>query len=301
MRLDPPHLARVPEARTATTLLHAIDLTSSAEHRRLWRPMPPGVSAPTDVPGLGRGFALPMGFWITESGAAVGAHGFTIVFEPRAVTAVPAPEAPSSSSPMAGGGMIRRPEQTVRLKPPNPLDNEVVLKIGPAGVRVSASETAWKAVAEPVILAVGQYWRFALVEREIERLTDLAHFDHAHATMPTPASLGDRKRLAENARAVRELLIDLPHFEGPLTDPYAYCATETAALTYLALVEKLRLEEWCELIDEKAEAIEDTYEAVSEKLFEYKNFAWEAALETIIIVILLGELALMVYELFGPA
>ncbi|MBV8230043.1 MAG: hypothetical protein JO329_08685, partial [Planctomycetaceae bacterium] len=45
---------------------------------------------------------------------------------------------------------------------------------------------------------------------------------------------------------------------------------------------------------------EDTYEAVTEKLFEYKNFAWEAFLEVIIVLILLGELGLMIWENFGP-
>ena len=63
---------------------------------------------------------------------------------------------------------------------------------------------------------------------------------------------------------------------------------------------KLRLEEWSELIDERAEVVEDAYEALTEKLFEYKNFAWEAVLETLIIVILVAELGITIYEAFTP-
>ncbi len=69
---------------------------------------------------------------------------------------------------------------------------------------------------------------------------------------------------------------------------------------YRSLAEKLGLEDWCELIDEKAEAVEDTYEALTEKLFEFKNFAWEALLELIIVIILLAEVGLMIWESFGP-
>jgi hypothetical protein len=299
-----------PETRTSTKVaqsmppartLRAFDIAHAPEYRRLWRArteLSAGQVLPQDVPGLGRGVALPMGFWLTDSVAEAGSRqpSFTVVFEPANAVATLSPAAGA----LDGSSPVRRPEQTVRLRPPNPLESEVVLRIGPGGARIAASETAWKAVAEPVLLAVGQYWRFALIEREIERLTELAHADHGHATMPTRRSLGHRSRLSASAQEVRALLIDLPHFEGPLTDHYSYCTTEQAALTYQALAEKLRLDEWCELIDEKAEAIEDTYEAVSEKLFEYKNFACEAVLESVIILILFAELALMLYESFGP-
>ena len=118
--------------------------------------------------------------------------------------------------------------------------------------------------------------------------------------MPGPSTLRARRRLEATAREVRALLVDLPHFEGPLTDPLMYCSSERSAQTYATLAEKLRLEEWCELIDEKAEAVEDTYEALTEKLFEYKNFAAEALLEILIVAILLAELAIMWHEALMP-
>src|SRR5262249_51632472 len=160
----------------------------------------------------------------------------------------------------------------------------------------ASSPAAWKTLAEPVLLAACQFWRFAAVEAEIARLTEHAHADLDHSNMPGIATLRHHRRLVQSARDVRALMLDLPHFEGPLADPYPFVPSERAAQVYESVAEKLRLEEWCELIDDRAEAIEDAYEALAEKLFEFKNFAWEALLEALIIVILLGELALMLYE-----
>jgi hypothetical protein len=131
-------------------------------------------------------------------------------------------------------------------------------------------------------------------------LTALSHQDLGHATMPGLATLRSRRRLEATAREVRALLVDLAQFEAPLTDPLPYCSSERSAQVYTTLAEKLHLEAWCERIDERAEAVEDTYEALTEKLFEYKNFAGEAVLEILIIVILLTELSMTAYEIFSP-
>ena len=75
---------------------------------------------------------------------------------------------------------------------------------------------------------------------------------------------------------------------------------DAAIKTFEAVAEKLHFEDWCERIDERAEAVEDTYEVIGEKLLEFKNFAAEAILEILIVLILLGELALTLWEMFGP-
>jgi hypothetical protein len=293
MKLDTPPkgMLRIGDL-PAIRQIRAVDLTGAPEYRRLWKGRSPDDGHDLPQPG----FASPMGFWLTEASDATppSADGFTIRFEPHGTPAAPSEAKSQSAAPS------RRPEQTVRLKAPLVGDGELVLRISPSGVRITTSDAAWKALSEPVLLAVGQYWRFLVIEEKLDRLTEEAQADVAHATMPSLATLRSRRRLTENARAVRDLLLDLPHFEGTLTDPFPYCTTELAAQTYLALAEKLRLEPWCELIDERTEAIEDTYEAVTEKLLEFKNFAWEALLEILIVVILLGELGLNLWEIFGP-
>jgi hypothetical protein len=293
-----PNAPGAPAALSERTTLLATDLTADTERRSLWRSRgasDPKAAGPSGL--AGHGYASPMGYWISpaEEALAPASGGLSIHF------AAPGEESPLPTGlALAPDGCRSRPAQTVRIKGPNAGDGDIVLTVGGGGARVVASPGAWKALAQPVLLAICQYWRFCAVDSELARLTELAHGDLAHATMPGPSSLRQSRRLTENAHAARALLLDLPHFQGPLTDALAYCSTERAARAYESLAEKLDLEEWCELIDERAEAVEDSYEALTEKLFEYKNFAWEAVLEFVIVVILLGELGLMIYENFGP-
>jgi hypothetical protein len=279
--------------------IRAIDLTSRLGDRALWKSSLRGEPA-TPAPDLPRpGFALPMGFWLSETGEAAASgpvpSRYTIRFGSDS-----AADAPAADARAAGAVRGRRPEQTVRLKPPHVGEGELVLKIGPAGVRIITTGAVWKALSGPVLLAVGVYWRFLAIEDELHRLTERAKADLDHATMPGASSWKVQRRLVADARAVRDLLLDLPHFEGPITDPFPYCSTELSAQTFNALAEKLHFEPWCELIDERAEAVEDTYEAVTEKLLEFRHFVYEAILELLIVVILLGELGLALWEQFSP-
>lgn len=275
------------------------DLTRDPACRPLWRSGRVDADPPANAPaGLAEhGFASPMGFWLSSpalpTSHAVG--GIMITFHAQGDEAPPA-----SSIARSPDGTYTRIPQSLRVKSPNAGEGDVLVTIGPGGARITCTPAAWKSAAEPVLLGLCQYWRFAAIDAEIARLTEHAHADLDHSNMPGIGTLRAHKRVVQSARDVRSLLLDLPHFQGPLTDPYPFCTTERAAQIYESLSEKLRLEEWCELIDERAEAIEDAYEALSEKLFEYKNFAWEAGLETLIIVILLAELGLGLYEAFSP-
>jgi hypothetical protein len=287
--------------------VQAIDLWPDPAHRPLWKSERGGGDAaagarPVRPPGAGpcEGYASPMGYWLTPPAlpTPLSPGGLTITFHAPGEDAGPVPAALGRSP--HGPHACARPVQTVRVKSPSAGDGDITLTIGPGGARVTATPAAWKALAEPVLLAACQYWRFAALDAEIARLTELAHGDLDHSNMPGPSTLRAHRRVVEAARDVRALMLDLPHFEGPLTDPFRYASSERSAQVFENLAEKLRLEEWCELIDERAEAIEDAYEALTEKLFEYKNFAWEAVLEGLIILILLGELALGLYEAFAP-
>jgi hypothetical protein len=239
-----------------------------------------------------------MGYWLGQASENEGAGEsltFTVTAPGEAKHA-----ARTDSPPLHPLRSATRPTRTVKVKSPNTGDGDLHLTVGPEGVHVAASEAAWKTLDEPVLLAVCQWWRFAAVDRELDRLTELAVRDLDHATLPSLASYRARNELGKTARLVRAILVDLPHFEGPLTDPYAYCSCERSAQVYESLAEKLGLQEWCELLDERAEAVEDIYGAVTEKLLEYKNFLGQAVLEIIIIVILLAELAVLLWETFAP-
>ena len=175
-----------------------------------------------------------------------------------------------------------------------------MLTLGPAAANVVASHATWDALSEPVLLAACVYWRLQELDGQLDRLTVEAENDLSHATMAVPASLWNRKRLLGRAREIRALMIDLPHFEGPLTDPYPYLSSDRSVQTFRALVEKLHLDEWGESIDDRAEAVEDTYASVTEKLNEFRNFAIGSILEVAIIVILLAEVLIHAHDAFSP-
>src|SRR5262249_6317545 len=167
--------------------LRAIDLWPDPAHRPLWKadlnsPPDPAVSEPAGLPG--GGYASPMGFWLAPPAlpSPLSPGGLTITFVAQGEGSAPPPSA--FARPAHGHHACPRPAQTVRVKPPSAGDGDVLLTVGPGGARVAASPVAWKALAEPVLLAVCQYWRFAALDAEIARLTELAHGDLDHANMP---------------------------------------------------------------------------------------------------------------------
>jgi hypothetical protein len=297
-----PRTALEPGALCTLTALRAIDLTQRPGARALWSWRTQGFarSAPSPADDLPRpGFASPLGFWLTEVRGIVADATVSpciIRFESYTPAAAQTALETRPSAPHAA----RRPEQTIRLKPPHTDDGELVVKFTPAGVRIITSDAAWQALSEPVLLAIGVYWRFLAIEEALDRLIEQAHADLDHATMPDRRTWTDRRRLVARARSVRDLLLDLPHFQGPVIDPFPYCSTERAAQTFAGLAEKLHLEKWSALIGERALAIEDTYEAATEKLMALKRLVSEAILAVPIVVILLGLLGLAAWEQFGP-
>ncbi len=198
--------------------IQAIDLWGNPAYRVLWRSRTRSDPEGGGSHGLpSAGYGSPMGYWLSAAGdpPVAGQGGLTIVFAAPGDESLP----PPASLAQAPDGTRSRPLQTVRIKNPTAGEGDVMLTIGAGGARVVATPAAWKTLAEPVLLAVAQYWRFSALDAELARLTELAHGDLPHATMPGPSTLKASAKLTENARAARALLLDLPHFEGPLTDP----------------------------------------------------------------------------------
>jgi hypothetical protein len=263
-------------------VIEAVDLTGSPESRRLWRRRR-GVAPAAAAAGR----PSPMGFLLTERREP---GGLASPWQVRLFVPGTEPAAPDALRSEPG----TRPAQTVRIKGAAASEGDLVLTIGPEGAQVVAPVATWNALAEPVMLAVCQYWRFRALDEQLDQLAERAEGDVGHAAMSVPRSLWQRRRLLHNAREVRTLLLDLPHFQEPLTDPYPFCTSERSVQTYRSLAEKLHLEEWAEAIDDRVEAVEDNYASVTEKLCEYRNFAWGATLEILIIVILLAELGMQI-------
>ena len=184
---------------------------------------------------------------------------------------------------------VGRATLSAKLKASSNSDGELTLTVWETGALVVASPATWLALSEPILLAICQCWRFHAFDATVDRMITEARGDLDHASMVVFSSFRQRSRLLANSKRIRELFLDLSHFAGPLTDPYAFLAGDKHVETYRSLVGKLHLEEWSESIDERAEGIDDTYASVTEKLNEFRNFLGGSSLEILIIVILVIE------------
>ena len=176
--------SETPFART----IAAIDMTGNSELRGLWFP---GASIAADLAarsGLpAGGYPSPLGYWLVKHDGLVPPSSTGL----HMVVSAPGEEAPELAirpgESHQAGRQFRT--QTVKIKRPGPDAGDLFVTIGPGTARVIARESAWEALAEPIILAVCQVWRFQSIEAEIERLTVSALEDLSHANVPGLASL----------------------------------------------------------------------------------------------------------------
>jgi hypothetical protein len=279
-------------ARTIT----AIDMTGNPGLRGLWFPgpaVPADLAARATLPAGGQ--ASPLGYWLVTHDGLVPSPGTG----PRLVVTDPAA---AEIEPVAMPGEPYRPGRrfqthTVKIKAPNPADGNVVLTIAPGSARVVARESVWQALAEPILLVVCQVWRFQAIDEELERLTRHAMDDLEYANAPGLGSLGESRRLMNLGWKTRAAIVDLTYFEMPLTDPHAYFTSRRSARVYRRLVGRFGLDEWCQAIDHRAEVVETTFETITEKLYHLKSHAHDVALEIIIVVILLIDILMRIWEL----
>ena len=152
-------------------MITAFDMTGNPALRGLWFP---GTRVPADLAsraGLpSEGFPSPLGYWIVKHDGLAPPSSRT---ELRIVVTGPGEAAPEvaarADNPHQAGRRCRMP--TVKIKAPGPDAGNVVLTIGLGTAKVAATESAWNMLAEPIILAVCQVWRFQSIESEIEHLT----------------------------------------------------------------------------------------------------------------------------------
>jgi hypothetical protein len=221
-----------------------------------------------------------MGYWFSAVDPSEESEGPCLIIHSPAEGA---------TAPAAGPRRGRRPgrlAQTVVLDAPKKQDGPLVLAVGPAGAEVFTSPAAWEALSEPVLLVVAQYFRFRAVEQALVRVEEEARRDHPHAVSAGLRTWRHQRRLVANTCEILDLASDWMHFSGLYTDPARYCTSDRAAEEYATLADALDFEGWCERIDDKLETVQATYEAIADKLFHYKLFAWGMALEAAIVVLI---------------
>jgi hypothetical protein len=275
----------------------ATDITGNAELRGLWIP---GYEVPADLAGRAGlsagGFASPLGYWlVTHEGIAPApAGGLRLVVTPPGV------DAPNHAPRRVPEGQAGRRCRTQRvpIKAPSPDEGDLVLTIGPGFAHLEATERTWETLAGPVILAVCQVWRFQAIDADLDRLTRDALENLEYANAPGLASLPQSRRLMDLGGKTRALIVDLTYFQKPLTDPLACFDAPRSARFYRRLADRFGLDEWCESIDHRAEVVEATFETITEKLYHLKSHAHDVVLEVVIVLILLIDIVMRVWELF---
>lgn len=256
----------------------AVDLQTMPETAPLWRRRRSLGSVEASDSQFPKGRPSLMGYWLTEEPRSTLPAG--VSESPYSIRVTGRAESATVVETKIGVG---RPPLTIKLK-------ELTMTIWETKALVITSSSAWSEHMEPALLAICQCWRFHAIDAMLDTMTDASRNDLSHASMSVLSSFRQRKRLLAQSRSIRELLLDQPHFAGPLTDPYAFLRSDRDVETYRSVAGKLHLEEWSESIDERAEGVEDTYASVTEKLFEYRNYLGGSTLEIIIVVILLIDL-----------
>jgi hypothetical protein len=271
--------------------LSARDLTSQSDSRALWQPTSRTSVRTPAAPGPG--WASPMGFWFSEvrDESSGRQHSYTISIHSSESTEA---EIPRNDGPSPEVGRRFRTLQA-RLKGNGDDLRPLSLSIRGNHARVETDEATWEAFSEPVLLAIAQVWRFHAIDTELDRLTEQSRVDIRHADLPGLQGLLRARRLADTGHLVRATILDLPQFQGALTDPLAYCATTRSARAYQLLARRLQLEPWSNAIDERATLIEAAYESITDKTYHLKFYVLEILFELVIIAILLADVLIHLF------
>jgi hypothetical protein len=268
-----------------TLELTAIDLLPEPRWREFWfseETPGPGGEVRDELPA--EGFASPWGYWFCPSGSLDGADGaFEVsVHEPSEFE--PLRRVVEQGSPIRAGD---RMAQEVSL---NGRGNRASLRIlmKPDRAYVFADTKTWENLREPALLVVAQYARYSSIEQAFVNLQGKARRDYRHGVTAELGSIRQHRRLVEDAQHVRSSVSDWAYFAGPCSDPARICSSVASYEAYCSLVEGFDLGEWSESIDAIVEDVEQSYEALSDKLFHYRLFVWGMAAEAVIIALIIA-------------
>ena len=97
-------------------------------------------------------------------------------------------------------------------------------------------------------------------------------------------------------RTLQALILDLPDFEGALTNPRGCLAAGRSVRLYRVLAVRLGLDRWRREIDERIEVVEAIFDSLVESLNHYQSLAFQIALELVIVAVLLLDAGLFLAD-----
>ncbi len=166
------------------------------------------------------------------------------------------------------------------------------VEIDPRVARIGVAPDSWAGVSEPVLLVVAQFWRFFAIDRTLDEIGEWLRNDLDTGNV---ARLFNRRRsrtLYTHRHALQRLILDLPDFESPLTNPEAFLNPGRPVRIYRALARQLALHRFRCAIDERIEVIEAVFDSLTESHNHYQSLAFQITLELIIAALLLFDIGL---------
>jgi hypothetical protein len=160
----------------------------------------------------------------------------------------------------------------------------LILEVGADRARVELDEQAYDLVAAPILLAIAQCWRFQELGQSLDELCDWAR------------EQSPGRETVARLECFQRLLLELPAVEGPLTDPRGFFATVREARLYRSLARALGLPGWRALIDERIEVIEAALTHLAEERRVRVSVTAALVLEVLILIVLLADLAINVWQ-----
>jgi hypothetical protein len=150
---------------------------------------------------------------------------------------------------------------------------------------IEPDPTVWPEADAAAILAVATCWRLREIDHSFVLLTE-----HAREILNRGTSVFSKwkRRRTELLRDGRSLILDLPDFEAPLTDPSRFFHQRDAAELYRRLCTRLDLFDWRDRIDERAEVIDGILDTINARI----DHRQVITLEFLIILHLAADVAL---------
>jgi hypothetical protein len=238
-----------------------------------------------------RGFASPLGFWFAPAGDWTNPPPYRLEVAPtrRPGARVHAGDGmPGIAEGRRLGVVVAPPRRPGVSEPPPPM----ALEVAGRSARIEVDEAAWPEARAAGLLAVATCWRLEALDGALDRLTD-----RARMTLERPGRSAQARRDEPGScwqalhREAYALILDLPEFEGPLTDPSSFLPSREAARLYRRLCGRLGLFAWRDRLDERAEVLEGLLETLTAGRDHRQAIALQIGLEALIIAVLAAEVA----------
>lgn len=169
----------------------------------------------------------------------------------------------------------------------------VRIAVGRDRAIIGVEDDDWNDLGPAVMLALAQRWRLCECLQALDGLSDELRAELTR-TRPRQAKKASFSKTEDRFRA---LMVELPTYQAPLDDPGAFLTTKRQIRAYREVARKLRLPRISAVLDRRVDYLDPSFFAIAERHRHRHIFAAEVVLEVLIVILLLVDLAVRLYEL----